>query len=97
MPAFIRTQTHHEVHAQVDPSCDAVILFLRTLLNEEWMYAPLDTRIEAFEAIHLRRCRRCQQFSQAFQAWLEQNARERMDAAIADERQMLRQLNGLEG
>jgi hypothetical protein len=32
---------------------------------------------------------RCERFSRAFSEWLEKNARERMDAAIQDERQML--------
>jgi hypothetical protein len=97
MPAFIRTQQGSEVHAPCDPACPHVVGFLDGLLTEPWQYAPMDLRLECFEALHVRTCERCERFSRAFQAWLEQNARERMDAAIADERQMLRQLNGLEG
>ena len=99
----IKTAEGSQVHAPCDPACPHVVSFLDGLLTEPWQYAPLDLRLECFEAMHVRTCERCERFSRAFQEWLEQNRREREEArraeherAIADERQMLRQLNGLD-
>jgi predicted anti-sigma-YlaC factor YlaD len=96
MPAFIRTQQGSETHHQVDPACPQVVGFLSELIDEATPYAPLSLRLECFEATHLHNCERCRRFSRAFSEWLEKNRRDRMDAAIADERQFLRQLNGLD-
>src|SRR4029077_9546542 len=103
-PAAHTIQGDAMAHTECDPACPTIVHFLTELLDDATPYAPLDLRLECFEATHIRQCERCERFSRAFQAWLEQNAREReaarrsgLDHVIAEQRQFLRQLNGLEG
>jgi hypothetical protein len=84
MPARIRTQqTSTTTRCECDPACPHVVSFLDGLLTEPWQYAPMDLRLECFEAMHVRTCERCERFSRAFTEWLEQNAREREEARIS--------------